>query len=149
MKGISSFMFLWIRIFLLYIGIPKWETAYTLCPIRLIAIRGVYQNHKAINIFQHSIYLLHELGLLLGRAELEELLYDVVAEDVGHEGVRARRDLLKDEALLLRRGALQLLLDEAAPVLVLAELHHVRLQLAQRDVRVAVVPAKRRKGLIS
>ena len=89
------------------------------------------------------IYLLHELGLLLWRAELEELLYDVVAEDVGHEGVRARRDLLKDEALLLRRGALQLLLDEAAPVLVLAELHHVRLQLAQRDVRVAVVPAKK------
>ena len=96
-----------------------------------------------------SIYLLDELGLLLGRAELEELLYDVVAEDVGHEGVRAGRDLLKDEALLLRRGALQLLLDEAAPVLVLAELHHVRLQLAQRDVRVAVVPAKKGKGLIS
>ena len=81
---------------------------------------------------------------MLRRAELEELLYDVVAEDVGHEGVRARRDLLKDEALLLRRGALQLLLDEAAAVLVLAELHHVRLQLAQRDVRVAVVPAKKR-----
>ena len=54
---------------------------------------------------------------------------------------------LKDEALLLRRGALQLLLYEAAAVLVLAELHHVRLQLAQRDVRVTVVPEKLHKYL--
>ena len=81
-----------------------------------------------------------ELRLLVRRAELEELLYDVVAEDVGHEGVRRRRDLLKDERLLRRRGALQLLLDEPRAVLVLAELDHVRLQLPQSDVRVPVVP---------
>ena len=83
---------------------------------------------------------MNKLAFLFRRSVLEELLYDVVAEDVGHEGVRARRDLLKDEALLLRRGALQLLLDEARAVLVLAELDHVRLQLPQSDVRVPVVP---------
>ena len=32
-------------------------------------------------------HLVDQLVLLLGRPELEELLYDVVAEDVGHETV--------------------------------------------------------------
>lgn len=57
----------------------------------------------------------HSLGkslLLIAGAELEELLDDVVAEDVGHEAVGGRQDLVEYHALLRRRGSLQLLLNE-------------------------------------
>ena len=40
------------------------------------------------------IYLVDQLGLLVGGAKLEELLDDVIAKDVGHEGVGVRQDFL-------------------------------------------------------
>ena len=88
-------------------------------------------------------YLSDELCLLLRGSVLEELLNNVVPEDVCHERVGRRGDLLKDETLLRGGGTLQLLLDEPAPVLVLAELNHVGREVAEADVRVAVVPEKR------
>ena len=51
--------------------------------------------------------------LLVGGAELEELLDDVVAEDVGHQAVGRGEDLAEHHGLLLRGCALQLLLDES------------------------------------
>ena len=51
--------------------------------------------------------------LLVGGAELEELLDDVVAEDVGHQAVGRGEDLAEHHRLLLRGRPLQLLLDES------------------------------------
>ena len=61
---------------------------------------------------------------------LKELLDDVVAKDVGHQGVRRRQDLVEDHLLFSRSGPLQLLLDEPGAMLVLRELHHVVCQVA-------------------
>ena len=43
---------------------------------------------------------------------IEELLDDVIAEDVSHEGVGGRQDLGEDQLFFLRRRTLQLLLDK-------------------------------------
>ena len=56
---------------------------------------------------------------------LKELLDDVVAKDVGHQGVCRRQDLVEDHLFLSRSGTLQLLLDEPGAMLVLGKLHHV------------------------
>ncbi len=66
--------------------------------------------------------------LLLGRPVLEKLLNHVVAENVRHQVVGMRQDLGEYHVLLGRRGPLEPLLDVPRPVLVLGELHHVRLQ---------------------
>ncbi len=47
-------------------------------------------------------------------AELEELLNDVVAENVGHQSERLLNDLVEDALLLAVRGSLELLLNEPA-----------------------------------
>ena len=44
---------------------------------------------------------------------LKELLDDVVAKDVGHQGVSRGQDLIEDHLLFGGCGALQLLLDES------------------------------------
>jgi hypothetical protein len=76
-------------------------------------------------------YLLGEGRLLLRSAELEELLDDVIAKDVGHEGVSGREDLLEHKLLLVGRGSLQFLLNETRSVLILAELHYVISQVTK------------------
>ena len=86
-------------------------------------------------------HLVHQLGFLLWRAEFKEFLYDVVTEDIRHQAVSGREDLLEHQLLLSRRGSLQLLLDEPGAVLVLAELHDVIRQVTQLEIWVAVVPA--------
>ena len=98
-----------------------------------------------MNRFTHRS---HELAFVLVHPVLEELLYDVVAEDVGHERQGPREDLREDLLLLRRRRLLQLLLDEPGAVLVLAELHHVPGQLGEGQVGEAVVPEMTIEGLV-
>ena len=73
---------------------------------------------------------------------LEELLDDVVAEDVGHEGVRGALDLREDHRLVRKIGALKLLLDEPRAVLVLRKLDDVAADVSKGHVRKPVVPAQ-------
>lgn len=67
---------------------------------------------------------------MLGRAEFEEFLDDVITEDVGHEAVSGGYDLRKDELFFGDRSSFQLLLDETRAVLVLRELDDVVLNIA-------------------
>ena len=71
---------------------------------------------------------------------LEELLDDVVPEDIRHQGRRRTEHLREHRRALRLRGALQLLLNEARAVLVLAELDDVSLQVGQAQTRLPVVP---------
>lgn len=75
-------------------------------------------------------YLLSERSFLLGSAEFEEFLYDVIAEHVCHETVRGGHDFRKHQLFLRDRGSLQFLLNEARSVLVLGELDDVILNVA-------------------
>lgn len=84
-------------------------------------------------------HLLGEGRFLIWSAELEELLDDVVAEDIGHQWVRRGENFLKNELLFAGRGPLKFLLDEAGPVLVLAELDYVVRQVAELETRETVV----------
>ena len=86
---------------------------------------------------------MYEGRLLLRRSILEELLYDVISEYVRHEAVGGREDLVEDGLLVVGRGALQLLLDEARSVLILGEFDHVAGQLAKLDIRIPIVSAKK------
>ena len=86
-------------------------------------------------------HLVDQLGFLLWRSELEELLNDVVAEDVRHQTVGGGEDLLEDQLLLCGGGSLQLLLDEPGAVLVLAELHDVVGEVPELEVGVSIIPA--------
>ena len=99
-------------------------------------------------IRSNRTHLVHQLGFPLWRAELKEFLYDVVTEDIRHQAVGGREDLLEHQLLLSRRGSLQLLLDEPGAVLVLTELHDVICQVPQLEVWVAVVPTIERVQLV-
>ena len=82
---------------------------------------------------------------------LEKLLDDVVPEDVRHERVCRALDLREDHVLVLRTGALQLLLDEPRAVLVLGELDNVAADVPQGHVGEAVISTgvKRKGKLLS
>ena len=89
-----------------YLGLPQVHLMVSI----LLSYRVVLCRHPVLAV-QISLsarrkksppHLLHQLRLLLGRAELEELLYDVVAEDVGHERVCVRRDLLQGYKTITR-----------------------------------------------
>lgn len=62
---------------------------------------------------------------LLRSAMFKELLDDIVAKDVDHQRQGVREDLGKHELLVGHVGSLELLLDEARTMLVLAELDNV------------------------
>lgn len=70
-------------------------------------------------------------------AMLQQSLDHIVAEHVHDELQRMRQDLLEYQGFLLRGCRLEFLLDEAGPMLVLAELHDVVLQLRKFDLAVA------------
>ena len=80
------------------------------------------------------------MTLLVCRAKFEKLLNNIVAEDISHETVSCRQDFLKDQLFLCGGGALQLLLDEAGAVLVLAELHYMVGKVTQLQIRITIVP---------
>lgn len=77
-------------------------------------------------------------GALLVVAELEKLLAEVVAERIGHELDDVHVGLLPDEVDGLFVAALELLLEETASVLVLAECVDLALKGLKADVGEAV-----------
>lgn len=72
-----------------------------------------------------TTYFLRQCRFLFGRAELEELLNDIVAEHVRHQAVGGGQYLGKHQLLFRRGRSLQLLLYEPGAVLVLRELDDV------------------------
>merc|ERR1719239_45316 len=77
---------------------------------------GLLDNPASIHLEGQWLHvrpqLAHQLGLLLCRAKLKELLDHVVAKHVGHQLVGSNENLLEDKLLLPRSSSLQLLLDE-------------------------------------
>ncbi len=63
---------------------------------------------------------------------LEELLDDVVSKHVLHQGGGVGLDFSEDLVLLVAVGRLELLLDEAGPVLIAAEFDDVAMYVLQK-----------------
>lgn len=83
--------------------------------------------------------LLRQSRLLFRRAELKELLNDIVAKNVRHEGVRGREDLIENHLFFGSSCSFQFLLDESGAVLVLGEFDDVVRQVSKLEVGETVV----------
>jgi hypothetical protein len=78
-------------------------------------------------------HLLSQRRLLPLIAILKHLLGDIVAKQVGHQGVRIRHDLIKQLLTFLDRRGLKTLLDKARAVLVTRKLDDVTPNILQRQ----------------
>lgn len=86
-----------------------------------------YSNHLEIIKYTATTttYLLRQCRFLFGRAELEELLNDIVAKHIGHQAVSGSQYLWEHQLLLGRGSPLQFLLYESRAVLVLGKLDNM------------------------
>lgn len=91
------------------------------CPPSL-PIPPTHPNNTRTHLATH---LQHELGAVPRGAQLQHLLDDVVAKHVVHQRQRLGQQLMEGNGQLRLRQLPQVLLDEAAAVLVQAEVQHV------------------------
>lgn len=76
--------------------------------------------------------LADQIALVIGR-ELEELLAEVVAKRIGHEVGKVLEGLSENHIPMLRNTFLELLLQIAAPMLILAQGSNFALHVFQAD----------------
>ena len=79
-----------------------------------------------------SLHLVRQNLLLRLVTVLEQLLNNVIAENISHQLQAVGLDLAENLLLLIAVGRLELLLDEARPVLVAAKFHNMTIYILKQ-----------------